>query len=455
MKFFQLIVFIGLTNFSIGQGLSLEKKQKLDSLFNELDKNKMSMANVSIYFAGNEVYNKNYGISNIIKGSTISSKKDTTLYRIGSLTKIFTAYLVMKSVEEGKITLTQNLETFFPELINAQNISIENLLSHTSLLPIYHKVNDLERLRKVKNEKELIEVINKRESNLDTLKMKYNNLNYILLGLIIEKIYHKSYSDVLNSNLLSLNMPKVYGSTRLLNYLKNEANSFHIEKEKWVEDFENRECPISDGSGFLISNATTINDFMYGLFNNKLLSKELLQKMFPTTTIFGYGLMKTNFKKHKGYGHTGRIEGFTSATTYFPEEKINVTLLQNGTVYPMNDILLVIGSILFDEAVIIPNFKKVELTEAEIINLLGTYNNDEEGYKVIVDKHKDMIRLRVAKGESFFNKMILSVYALDKTTIFNPTQGIIFEFSKHDNGKYNLCEMKVNGAKLPLVRNNN
>jgi len=162
--------------------------------------------------------------------------------------------------------------------------------------------------------------------------------------------------------------------------------------------------------------------------------------------------MKANFDTHKGFGHTGRIEGFTSATTYFVEDKINVTLLQNGTVYPMNDILILMGNILFDEPVEIPNFKKVTLSTAEATALLGTYENAEEGYKVITDLSKGELRIRVAKGSGFMNKMILETYALSPSRIFNPSQGIIFDFTKLNNGRYSECEMRVNGSKLPLKK---
>jgi CubicO group peptidase (beta-lactamase class C family) len=360
--------------------------------------------------------------------------------------------MIMKLVESGKLSLDQSIVNYFPTLINASTTTIDQLLIHKSSLPIFVRVNDLEKLRKTKTIEKFIAAANKGEVNQDTSKPKYNNLNYILLGLIVEKTTGKKYDDVLTDYLKNLNNPSINGTYSLLDYSKNEANSFHINKDKWEEDYEISPSPISDGSGFLLSNARTLNEFMVALFTNRLINKSSVEKMLPQEYKFGYGLMKTNFDKHSGFGHSGRIEGFTSATTYFPDDSLSVTFLQNGSVYPINDILLLVGNILFDKPFIMPSLKMIELNEQNSKKFYGTYINEEEGYKVIVDKNKGELRLRVAKGNGLLNKQILNTYALSDNRIFNPTQGIIFDFSKEENGEYKTCDMRVNGAKMVLLK---
>ena len=452
MKLFFFLTFLFASIIVSGQSLDKQKIKNLDSLFQELYNNKMSMGSISIYKEGKEFYSKTYGIANIKDKKELLAKNETTVYRIGSLTKIFTAYMIMKLVEDGKISLTQTIDNYFPNLINSTTTTIEQMLLHKSSLPIYTRVVDLERLRKSKTIDNLISISNKGEVNKDTSKITYNNLNYILLGLIIERVSGKKYNEVLADDLKNLNNPVIYGTYELLDYMKNEANSFHISKDEWDEDYENTPCPISDGSGFLLSNTRTLNEFMIALFTNNLLKKSSLDKMLPQKSAFGYGLMKTNFDKHKGFGHTGRIEGFTSATTYFPEDSLSITFLQNGSVYPLNDILISVGNIMFDQPFIMPSLKKVELSDIDNKKFMGTFANDEEGYKVIVDNNKGKLRLRLAKGNGLLNKMILNTYALSNSRLFNATQGIIFDFSKEENGEYKNCEMKTNGAKLLLKK---
>lgn len=426
------------------------KIQKLDSLFTALQKNNLSMGSISIYKNGKEFYTRTYGIANNRNNEQIAAS-DKTLYRIGSISKIVTAFIIVKLAEEKKLYLKNDISTYFPGLKNAKNISIEQLLAHKSLLPVYHKVDDLEKLRKAKNEAEFISIVNKREGNKDTSKLRYNNLNYTLLGLIAEKVTGKAYNDILISYLKELPYSNIYGTYHLLDYHKNEANSFHLEKELWKEDYEITESPVSDGSGFLLSNTRTLNEFMSGLFNYKLISKESLDIMLPKNGQFGYGLLKSNFYEHAGFGHTGRIEGFTGACSYFPAEQIGISFLQNGTVYPLNDIMVLVGSIVFDKPVNLPSFSKIILQKEDMEKMQGRYVNKEEGYTVIIDTKKRQLRLRIMKGKSPF-KMIISTMALEKNRLLNPTQGIIFDFIKPENGCYRYCEMKVNGAKLKLER---
>lgn len=426
------------------------KIQKLDSLFNALEKNNMSMGSISIYKNGKEFYSKTYGISNDRNHQKVAAD-GKTLYRIGSVSKVFTAFLIMKLAEEKKLDLKNDISVFFPGLKQAKQTSISQLLTHKSGLPVYHRVDDLEKLRRARTEAEFIATINKREGNTDTSKFRYNNLNYILLGLIVEKVSGQSYNDVLAYYLKELPEHAVYGTYHILDAQKHEANSFHLEDEAWKEDYEITESPLSDGSGFLLSNARTLNEFMTHLFDYSLLSKESLDAMLPKSGMFGYGLMKSNFYEHKGFGHTGRIEGFTGACTYFPAEQIGVTFLQNGTVYPLNDIMVFAGDILFDKPLIVPGFSKITLGENDIAKMQGRYANKEEGYTVIADTKKHRLRIRIVKGHSPL-KMIIPTLALEKNRLLNPSQGIIFDFNSLQDAQYKYCEMKVNGAKLKLER---
>jgi D-alanyl-D-alanine carboxypeptidase len=447
---FTILVFLTLK--VVGQTPNDIKIKQLDSLFNELNSNQMSMGSISIYLNGEPYYSKTYGIATI-KDKVESLSSENTMYRIGSVTKLFTAFLIMKLVDEKRISLNQTIEVFFPSLQNANKITIQQLLSHRSTLPIFHRVNDLEKLRKTKTEEDLIATVNKSSENIDTIKTKYNNLNYILLGLIIEKEFGKPYNEILVQHLIDIKDPKIYGTYSLLNASKNEANSFHLRDGKWQEDYENSVNILSDGSGFLVADARTLNEFIIALFEGKLLSNTSLESMLPKNKDkFGFGIIKSHFEQHRGYGHSGRIEGFTTALTYFPDDKISVAFVQNATVYPLNEILLLVGKILFDEPFEMPTLNKIALTKEQEESLIGIYTNEKEGYKVIVDRKKGLLRLRVAKGNGLLNKMILPVSALKENRLFSSSQGILFDFLIIANGTYSTCEMRVNGAKLVLNR---
>ena len=438
---------------AFSQTLSDDQKAKLDGLFTALDQNHLSMGSVYISIDGKEVYSKTYGMANFRDEKTYPAVSGKTLYRMGSISKVYTAFLVMKLAEENKLQLSDHLDKYFPTLTEAKNNSLDRLLGHKSTLPIFVRVDDLEKLRQAKTADELIEAANKYPKNADTIKVKYNNLNYIMLGLVAEKVTGKPFNVLLEEYLKTVPDSHVYGKTTLLDYQKNEANSFHLKDNQWQEDYEIRETPVADGSGFLVADARSVTNFMDALFTYQLLDSASLAKMLPATSMFGYGLMKSNFDKHIGYGHTGRIEGFTSATSYFPAERMGVTFMQNGSVYPLNDIMILVGEILFEtQEYQLPDLEKDTLSKEQEDQLMGEYVNTEEGYSVLVDRKKDVVRLRVVQGKGLLSKRIVSVYALSPTRLFNPSQGLIFDFLSLSGSSYSQCDMRVNGAKLTLKK---
>ena len=348
MKRFLLALVLLISLPTYGQNLSQTNINRLDSLFTSLADQGQAMGSISIYTNGKPVYSHTSGMASLADQQAIPATGET-LYRIGSITKTFTALFIMKLVEEEKLDLDQNIASFFPDLKNADQVTIRQLLEHKSLLPIYHKRSDHEKLRKAKTEAELIAVINKKKPNKDLSRTTYNNLNYFLLGLIAEKVYQNSYNDILAQLLKPLPQPKIYGEKNHLDPSKGEARSFYREKNEWTLAEENSASSLSDGSGFLVSNASSLNEFMHGLFTHQLISSSTLVMMLPKEGYFGYGLMKTDYKSLQGFGHSGKIEGFTSACMYFPKQQLGISILLNGSSVSLNEIVLLLAGIVVEE----------------------------------------------------------------------------------------------------------
>lgn len=112
-------------------------KSKLDSLFDVLDKNDKFMGSIALSQNGKIIYTNAIGFDDIEtqKKSTINTK-----YRIGSISKMFTASLIFKAIEENKLSIEQTIETFFPTIENSDSITISNLLNHRS--GIHNFTND-------------------------------------------------------------------------------------------------------------------------------------------------------------------------------------------------------------------------------------------------------------------------------------------------------------------------
>ena len=183
-KIFTTILLIGL---SIGKVFPQSiNKPKLDSLFNILAEKNKAMGSLTISKNGTVLYNKAIGYS-FISDNEKKTSTNITKYRIGSISKMFTATMIFQLIEEGKIKLTTTLDTYFPNIPNANKITISNLLNHRSGI---HNLTDnpdyTTWMTQPKTHDEILSIISKSKVDFQpNEKASYSNSNYIILGYII------------------------------------------------------------------------------------------------------------------------------------------------------------------------------------------------------------------------------------------------------------------------------
>ena len=104
-------------------------RDKMDLFFSRIEEKNLGMGSISIFKDGKEDYQTSFGFIDV--ENSISANSDSK-YRIASITKAFTATMIMQLIEEGKLTLETKLENHFPEIPNAELITIEQLMNHRS-----------------------------------------------------------------------------------------------------------------------------------------------------------------------------------------------------------------------------------------------------------------------------------------------------------------------------------
>ncbi|WP_256464341.1 serine hydrolase [Mucilaginibacter sp. SMC90] len=172
-------------------------KSKIDSMLNALDTKHQGMGSIAIAQNGYIVYQKSIGVGNTLPASP------KTRYRIGSITKMFTAVMIFQLIGENKIQLTTPLSAFFPQMPNAKKITIKMMLGHRSglhdftvdpaLSTYYTKLQThSDMLARIANYKPDFEPDN------DT---GYSNTNFVLLGYIVEILTRKPYSENLKERI--------------------------------------------------------------------------------------------------------------------------------------------------------------------------------------------------------------------------------------------------------------
>lgn len=423
-KFLLTLTFSFLFTFvTFAQNLN---KSKLDSLFSILAEKDKSMVSVAISKNGSVLYQKAIGFASISDQGNVPATVDTR-YRIGSITKMFTAVMIFQLVEEGKLTLATPLAKYFPSVPNADKITIGNLLNHRSGIHNFtSNPGIMQFMVQPKTQEEMVEFISKSPSDFEPdTKTNYSNSNFVLLGYIVEKITGKKYADNLNQRIVSkLQLKNTYYGTKT-DLKKNESYSYK-QNEKWVQQPET-DMSVPAGAGAIVSTPADLNLFITGLFVGKLISTTNLNQMKTIQDGLGMGMIQIPFSTKKGYGHNGGIDGFVSDLYYFQEDDLAVAICSNGTTYPTNDILLALLSSYYNVPFAIPTFKTISLKSEDLDKYVGIYSSTMMPLKITVSKNGSELNAQ-ATGQGAFP---LSATETD-TFVFNAT-GIVMVFNPSKN----------------------
>ena len=377
---FYLILFL---LFSITSFTQEQKFLALDSLFRILDANNRFMGSLSISENGKVIYSKTLGKADLASGKP---SDNLTKFRIGSISKMFTACLIFQAIEENKISLKQNINRFFPKITGAKKISIGNLLNHRS--GIHNYTNDTSYLNYYttsKSQKEMLEIIQEGGSDFKpNSRAEYSNSNYVLLTYILEKIYKKSYEELLSAKIIQpIGIKNTYFGTKL-SPEKKECYSYRY-SGKWELEKETNSS-VSLGAGGIVSTTEDLLIFITNLFEAKIINAASLEQMMKIEDGFGMGIFPVPFYDKKGFGHTGGIDGFSSFLYTFPAENTSIALTSNGSRFDNNDIGIAALSACFGKPFTLPFFYAVALTSEDLDKYLGSYANPEIPIKISITK---------------------------------------------------------------------
>ncbi len=410
MKKITLILLVFASNALLAQNQT--KFEKIDSYLHLLETNNKFMGSLAIREGNTLVFSKAYGVIDSSNNILANSK---TKYKIGSITKTFTATIALQLVEEKKLNLNTLLSDFYPEIKNANKITIEQLLyqrtgipdylnADTTVAGIFKKTNARELLLdKIKNYESLFQ---------PNSKFEYSNSNYYLLGEIIEKVTKKTFKENLEKRIVSkiglrnTSYPEGNASSKT-----NESVSFIFNGEKW-EKMEEWQPDLAFAAGAMVSTPEDLTQFMKALFDGKLVKPKSLELMKTLQEGYGMALIQFPFGERKFFGHTGGIEGFRANVGYYPTEDLSVSLIVNGENTNRNDIMIGILSMYYKIPFPMPNFEKLEGNLIKAYS--GTYISTEIPIKITVfEKNGEL--MAQATGQSAFELTMQN----EKTFIFS------------------------------------
>lgn len=370
------------------------------------------MGSLAIAVNGEVVYSRAYGYRSI-NGNKKIAPNSHTKYRIGSISKMFTGTMIFQLIEEGKLKLNDRLSTWFPELPNAQKITIGNMLDHRSGLHNFTADTGFWRYaRQAHAEAEMTAIFAKQKPDFEPdEKAEYSNTNFVLLGYIIERITKKAYSEELKERIVSkigLNDTYYGGKTNVKN---NEAHSY-VFAVKWMPE-EETDISIFGGAGAILSTPTDLVKFIEALFAGKLISKDHLNLMKTLNGNFGMAMFETDFEGMKGYGHDGGINLFRSTLTYFPNQKLAIAYCSNNGAYSFDKVKAAAFNIYFNKPFTFPEFKTIPLKPEVLDKYPGVYSTKQMPFKITITKNNNTLIAQVTGQPQF----VLEPVAQDRFTV--------------------------------------
>lgn len=399
---------------------------KLDSLLDGLAAHNKLMGSLALSHDGKVVYSHAFGYAQLEPKVPATP---ATHYRIGSISKVFTGVLIFQLIEEKKLALDTKLATFFPQVPNARDITIDQLLSHHS--GIHNFTNDpayVGYMTQPKTQAELLAIIAQPQPDFAPgAKYEYSNSNFVLLTYIVEKLTKMPYAQALQKRVFTkAGLQNTYYGGKI-GPKKQEAFSYETSGSGWKLSSET-DMSIPAGAGALVSTPTDLDRFLEALFGGRLLSAGSLAAMQDVRDGYGRAMMQAPFGSKKGYGHTGGIDAFRSVALYFPGDKLAVALCSNGGSYSPNEALIGALSIYFGQPYKIPTFAASTYvpTPAELDRYAGTYASPAIPLKITVTRDGTSLRAQ-ATGQPAFSLEPVSagVFKFDQAGIrmvFDPAK---------------------------------
>lgn len=373
-----------------------DKFNKLDSFFNVLEENDRFFGSVAAFRGGEQLYSKEIGYADL--ALEIPNNSDTK-FRIGSISKTFTATLIMKAVELGKVNLDEPIENYFPKFQRGDEITVRYLLNHRSGITNFTNRSFFSWYTEPINQTALLDTIARNGFDFaPNTDYSYSNSNYVLLTFILEQVFEDSYASLLRKHIVNpLDLKNTaYGGPT--DPSKNEARSYQMKSDWELEPEGHMSIPL--GAGGIVSTPRDLCIFIKGLFDGKLISVESVNQMKPVgEASYGFALYGTPFHEMNGWGHGGNIDAFASNLVYFEEEDISIAVSSNASNYETHDVGIAVISELFGKPYDIPSFDFVTLSSEELDKYLGTYETPELPMDFTIFKNIDTLFL-TATGQS-------------------------------------------------------
>lgn len=402
LKIYLLLLFITISPVLQAQNIATE----IDQLMSDQYKADASGATILVAKDGKVVFRKAYGKANMELDIDMIPEN---VFEIGSITKQFTAVGILMLLEEGKLSLDDEITKYIPDYPTQDTkITIHHLLTHTSGIKSYTSIPTLREF--ARNDLAIEKLVDAFKNEPMDFKpneeFRYNNSGYVLLGYIIEKITGKTYEAFIQERIFDkLKMKSSYYGSKS-RVIKNRAYGYQESESGYVNaDYISMTIPYAAGS--IMSTVDDLFTWNKAIRNHELISKESTEKAFSNYTTndgkninYGYGWFMTQIKDVPVISHGGGIFGYTSQGLYIPSKNVYVIILTNCDCNSPSDISYKVAALAIGNS-----YPKVtdaiKLSKEQLQKWVGSYKFDDGSVRFITLEGKQLYSQRIDSNSKF------------------------------------------------------
>jgi CubicO group peptidase (beta-lactamase class C family) len=374
----------------------------------------------------------------------------STKFRLGSVTKQFTAASILLLEERGKLSVNDPVKKYMPDAPAAwDKITIFHLLTHTSGIPNFTGFPDYPKLEPFATTPEQL-VARFRDKPLDFQpgeKWSYSNSGYVLLSYLVEKISGTKYDAFVRDNIFTPLGMKDSGYDSNSAVTPRRAAGYVFAGNQ----FQNAgfiHMSVPHGAGALYSTTEDLLKWEQGLFGGKLLKATSLEKMTtPFKSEYAFGLQVNATGGHKVIQHGGGIEGFNTHLAYYPDDKLTVVVLSNVNGTVPGTIAGQLAALSHGQTVTLASERKEITVDAKVLGrYVGVYKM-AAGPNMLVTLDGTQLSSKLG------NQGALPIFPESQTSFFIKAVDAQLEFLKPDaQGRPTQLVLHQGGRDTPLSR---
>ncbi len=420
---------------------------RMDQIIQSYVANHTFMGTALVARGSTILFSKGYGSANL---EWEIPNAPNTKFRLGSVTKQFTAASIMLLEERGKLSVNDSVKKYMPDAPAAwDKITIFNLLTHTSGIPNFTAFPDYPKLESfATTPAELVARFRDKPLEFEPGNgWNYSNSGFVLLSYLIEKISGTKYEVFVRENIFTPLGMEDSGYDSVAVVTPRRAAGYVFAGSK----FENAgfvHMSVPSGAGALYSTTEDLLKWEQGLFGGKILQAASLTKMTtPFKNHYAFGVNVDSVRGHKVIAHSGGIQGFNTHLAYYPDEKLTVVVLSNVNGTAPDMIAGQLAALARGEKVTLAGEHKQIVVDSKVLSrYVGTYRMSP-GVDMVVTIDGNQLSAKLATQPAF------PIFPESQTSFFLKVVDAQVEFSKLDTqGTPQLLTLHQGGRDSALPR---